>query len=566
MGNDTEFLLEVLVDFIDDALFADHSWSEHDIDNVMRLLAGAGVRRVSWAYYGDGHGGLLMPENLRDGAANYGQCQASYQALGNPLRVAVAAGHRYGMEVYAYFKPYESGVSMVIPEGANEARESALLPHIGGYIGVLDPFVRENPQLRIQRKSDDLASLAQNAPSICALCLTKRDATPTRVSADHLQIWVSHHNYQYTRAQVPFTCAESVTPAPQNVYDHTGTLVTAQGTPVRMLTLSGLHLDEPYILVTTDFTDNIADFSHSGTTLLTALDAENREIPGVIATGAGCWLAGKVDFRQWGLIFDYGWGKAVTTLDMPNTNGRDGIIAFARGKNATLPAALCETEPAVQAFWLRCLREMVDAGVDGVDFREENHCTHTDEPLAYGFNPVVLARCRPGKNLNEEVARVRGEAYTDFLRQAKSLLDAHGVRLRYHLNMDHFRLDPPACRTLAFPANLHFDWRRWLAEGLLDEAVLRSYHHRASMLTDQVGAAMVAACREHHLPISFNHHIFDNDPWYAEEASRVATDGRFAGLILYETNSFLRTSADGACHFTLPVAEEICHAHGRFVG
>ena len=52
-----EFKLEVLVDFIDDALLADHPLHERDIDALMRVLAEAGVRRVSWAYYGDGHGG-----------------------------------------------------------------------------------------------------------------------------------------------------------------------------------------------------------------------------------------------------------------------------------------------------------------------------------------------------------------------------------------------------------------------------------------------------------------------------------------------------------------------------
>ena len=36
---------------------------------------------------------------------------------------------------------------------------------------------------------------------------------------------------------------------------------------------------------------------------------------------------------------------------------------------------------------------MIAAGVDGVDFREENHSTHTDYPEDYGFNDVVLQQC-----------------------------------------------------------------------------------------------------------------------------------------------------------------------------
>ncbi len=214
----------------------------------------------------------------------------------------------------------------------------------------------------------------------------------------------------------------------------------------------------------------------------------------------------------------------------------------------------------MQAFWLHCLREMIAAGVDGVDIREENHCTHTDEPEAYGFNQVVLERCRQGTNLREEVSRVRGEAYTDFLRQAHALLTAHGVRLRYHVNMDHFRADPPTARALAYPANIYFAWREWITQGFLDEAVLRSYHLRTAMLDDPFGREITATCGDAGVPISFNHHVFADDPWYREEALRVAADGRFTGIILYELNNFLKTDSSGAGRFTLAVVEEICRS------
>jgi hypothetical protein len=553
MSHSSKVRMEVLVDFLDDALLADHVLGPRDIEGMMSTLAAAGVKRVAWAYYGDGHGGLRMPQDLKDGRADYGLCRRTYQELGNPLQWAVEAGHRHGLEVYAYFKPYETGVSMVIPEGSPEATQG-LLRHQGGRLGVLDPFVLAHPDLRLQRRS---GTVVAKGP-ICALRLTKRDAGPTRVTGPHLQIWTSENNYRYTPLSTSLDVVESVVPSANEVVDQAGTVVTRKGDPVRTITMSGFRIESHYVLVTTDFADGPADFTNSGTGMLAALDAQGCEIPGVFATGAGCWLAGRVNFREWGLIFDYGWGRAVTTLDVSNADGRSGFIAFARGKNATLPAALCETEPLVQEFWLDGLREMIAAGVDGVDFREENHCTHTDEPEAYGFNPVVLAQCRPGGDLRREVARVRGEAYAGFLRKAHDLLSACGVRLRYHLNMDWFRSDPPACRALAYPANIHFDWRRWIEEGLLDEAVLRSFHHRKDMLADSFGGELVEACHGAGIPISFNHHIFDDNGWYLEEAVRVADDGHFAGLILYELNTFLRTDMNGNGRFTLSCVEEIC--------
>ncbi len=560
------FALEVLVDFLDDALCADHPLTERDIDGVMRFLAGAGVRRVGWAYYADGRGGLRMPAGILDGRSNWENCLATYRELRDPLRVAVAAGHSHGLEVYAYYKPYETGTALLIPGGSPDAGTFGLLPHRGGSLGLLDPFVVEHPHLRIQRRTDDLPVCADPGAAVRAIRLVKRDVAPTRVTAEQLQIWTSPCNFGYQRASVPFTVTETVEPAARDVRDQYGTLVTRRGDPRRVLTLSGLNLTDAYLLVTTSFSEGPADFTNAGTELLAALDADGREIPGVFATGAACWLSSRVDFRRYGLVFDFGWGKAVTALDVSNADGRSGIIAFTRGKNATLPAALCETEPRVQEFWLDCLREMIAAGVDGVDFREENHCTHTDEPEAYGFNPIVLQQCRTGEDLASEVARIRGEAYTGFLRKARALLAANGARLRYHLNMDHFRPDPPPSRALAYPANLHFDWKRWLAEGLLDEAVLRSFHYRSAMLTDPVGGAMAAACRSVGVPISFNHHVYTNEPGYLEEAQRVARDGRFAGLILYELNNFLRTDSGGVSRFTLPVVETICRELGHHEG
>ena len=148
------------------------------------------------------------------------------------------------------------------------------------------------------------------------------------------------------------------------------------------------------MLVTTDFAEGPGDFANTDLDMLAAFDADGREMPGEIASGTAIWFADRVDFRNWGLMFDTGYNGGTIRLDDPNADGKTGLVAFARGRNAYLPGALCETEPEVQSFWLRCLEAMLDAGVDGVDFREENHSTHTNHPEDYGFNEVVLAQCR----------------------------------------------------------------------------------------------------------------------------------------------------------------------------
>lgn len=545
------FRLEALVDFVDDAMAA--VITPKHVDAMMAALHEMGVTRVSWAYYGDGHGGYLTPSGL---SGPWRNCAATWAALGNPLQVATEAAHRHGIELYAYYKPYETGPGISLPDGSPHGREFGRIRQKGGWLTWLDPFVVEHPQLRIRHKPDETLDDLSGVP-ICGLKLVKRDDSPTRVTAEHLQIWTSRLNHRYRRLDVELEVREEVAPSPRQVRDPNGTVITEQGAPVRTLTLTGFRLTDPYILVTTDFAEGPADFVNAGTDLLVALDEQGNEIPGVFATGGAIWEASKVDFRDWGLLFDYGRGRSPVRLDAPNASGREGLIAFTRGRNEYLPGALCETEPQVREFWLSCIEEMLDAGVDGIDFRIENHGTHTDYCEEYGYNEVVLAQCaREGKTDDATVAQVRGEAYTSFLRDARELIASGGKRMRINLNIDWFRPDPPPGRALAYPANIHYDWRRWVQEGLLDEGILRMFQLPFdAVFSDAIAAEMIDSCEKKGIPLTVNRYI---NPAYPGEFARVIEDGRFSGFIIYETASCLRFSAPNQCSLSNDVVSQVC--------
>lgn len=125
MSTGVPFMLEAFVDFPDDALKSPVPITPEHIDAMMAALAARGVRRVDWGYYGDGHGGWFIPsmhvEKSVDAQGEWLNHAATYQTLGNPLKVAAEAAHRHGMELYAYYKPYETGCAMVFPEGSLEA-------------------------------------------------------------------------------------------------------------------------------------------------------------------------------------------------------------------------------------------------------------------------------------------------------------------------------------------------------------------------------------------------------------------------------------------------------------
>src|ERR1043166_375593 len=179
-----QFLLETLVDFPDDALRAPFPITERHIDAMMAALSEAGIPRVSWATYADGHGGYILPilGDRRNAAAydNWQDYTRTLQILENPLRVATAAAHRYGMQMYGYFKPYENGPGVILPEGSPEAREWGRLEHLGGQLAWIDPFVLKHPHLRIKRRTDDLLPGIKDA-SIHAIRLIKKDDERTRI-------------------------------------------------------------------------------------------------------------------------------------------------------------------------------------------------------------------------------------------------------------------------------------------------------------------------------------------------------------------------------------------------
>ena len=64
---------------------------------------------------------------------------------------------------------------------------------------------------------------------------------------------------------------------------------------------------------------------------------------------------------------------------------RDGVNAFARGRNEYVSGGMCEAYPEVQDFWLGWVGECMAAGMDGLDIRISNHSTWSDHMALYGL-------------------------------------------------------------------------------------------------------------------------------------------------------------------------------------
>ena len=89
-----------------------------------------------------------------------------------------------------------------------------------------------HPHLRIRHQRG--AAARGDAKTIAELKLFKSDDAPTRIEKDHLQIWVSDLNYRYQQLPLDFKVEETVEPAPRDIRDIDGHLITQAGKPVRV--------------------------------------------------------------------------------------------------------------------------------------------------------------------------------------------------------------------------------------------------------------------------------------------------------------------------------------------
>jgi len=568
------FDLSVTVDFPDD--ITKGPFDRARLDEQILAIRDIGARRVNWMYYGgidaddpgrgnvwQSHWALYGPETIAN--------------IGEPLKAAVHAAHAQGLEIFGVLKPYNGGLSGTYPTGSPELDRSSKLTRIGGTVQQAIPFLQAHPEMRLQRRPESAA--VSGAGRISEIRLIKADDGRTRLEPKHIRIWTSADNYRYKPLSLVPRGTVEVEPSQREVRDYHGNVLTRVGDPVRVVCLTNLDVTARFVVLSTVFAEGAGDFKNTPVGMVEVLDGDRRPLPCVLATHAALWIRPR-DFRTYGLEFDMGYGHLPVTLDEPwkgsggdpfePFSGEDefaeetlfgkgpigGFIGIALGKNEYLAAVPCEAYPEVRTLWLHWIAQMLDAGVDGVNLRISAHGCLSDEPEAYGWNPPILAAYR--KKYGDapvdlsKLAEIRGAFYTQFLRDASKLVHARGKKLQLHFHAEAFRPDRVFGQQNGVPANIDFQWRQWLDEGLADEIYLRTSWFEAAedplgakstqrsrltaALKDPIVEEMLASANRHRLPVTLNRYIgrAAGLEEYLNDLEQISRDKRFSGFDVYE--------------------------------
>ena len=575
-ARNSPFILSATVDFPDDVIYG--TYTPELLNRMMVQLKEIGVTRIYWLYYGDVEKDSYWAggnSTLDDPIFPYGQ--QTFRNIGEPLKAAVPFAHAHGLEIYGVLKPYNGGAACTYPEGASESGASNVLTRIGGPLMRTIPFLERYPDTRVQRRPIEIQTNNHNT-KIRKIRLLKKDDSPTRVRGTDIQIWTSESNFKYKRKQIDFTVKETVEPAPREVRNYYGDIITKKGAPVRILTIEGLNLSDQYIAITTGLKGK-GDFVNTAVGMVEAYGDGPDPLWVVVATRGAIWVLPR-DFREYGLDFDCGLGTYETSFDDQNNQRDDsgnwkwmlagGVIAFARGKNEYLAGTPCEAYPEVRRLWSGWAQRIIDSGVDGIDVRISAHGSLTNESSEYGYNKIIVDEFKQkyGKAPDASdtdmslLAELRGEHFTSFIRETSKSIRSAGGKMQVHVHTEAFRRNPCHGQMMGFPDNIRFDWKSWVTEGLLDGVTFRTswfegledrpenppFRSRlVNALDDPYAKESLATLVNAGIPAYLNRYFQRSvgDEEYLADLENVYLDERFAGFDLYEFSEMARANPEG---------------------
>ena len=515
--------LYMAIDFGDDV--SRHAWEEGNLRAAMQFYREKRIKRIYFIDHFGYHSGYW---DLMGDAQREQRVRETYESIGDFLPAFTRAAHDAGLEAFALFKPYEGAFAHVLPHGTEEARRHGKVPRLEGMMWRAMGAIRENPGLRIER---DMRSVPPDLDrrTVRTIVLKGEERLKTVLDLSRLRLWVSPDNNGYRPYAGPITIAAD------------------SGAPNRIV-LSGLELREKFFALTVEG-DPTFSFGNGIFALVEVRDAAGEMLPISFAV---------VERRNQRpieeIVFSFNHPTdSVHSADEYVWLDSGKPLGLALGYERYLDGTPCEAYDEVQAWWADEVRHYIAAGVDGIDFRIPNH-TRVFDWDAYCFSPPLIEafKAKHGIDITRQpfnradMRRLRGEYYTQFLRNARQLLRQAGKALHVHVSP---RETSPEWHT---DTEVHFDWPRWIDEGLVDEITVKMMTMRGMF-----APRLAARAREAGLKLNFCPYLngLPRHPAGRDILRHLIHDAREGGadgFIIYE-NAYIMAAADGgAINVTAP--------------
>jgi len=554
----------------------------HDLERVrgeMAAIKSLGFKRVYLVLCNPGYPSfsnpVISPTTLHN---NTNRTMESLLRLGDPNWVYLNEAKKQGLEVWAVFKPYESGSGNTIPHGQIAPLSMTHIPTIGGQYIHFDNLLSQNPQMAVKRKpfdEDVKRSIDQSVKSIevsyCIDAFTQRvglskeiqnpDKKAEDIKTPVFEIWTSADNGKYTLYKESLD--QVVETEMRFLLDANKRKLFEEKKKHLVIKLRNLNIPENhnYVSIVQKDGDLLSILPHS---MINAF-GDNGNIPLTIATysrrphdhirreasayvhewgNEGIPVKDKEAlkwFPQMGFEFEwYGvgfWGNGWTKAP---------VFGLAKGKRTHMKGTPCEAYSEVRQYWMNFVRQMMDMGFDGVDFRLQNHSGMVTDYFEYGYNQPIIDQYKKqyGIDILKEQAdplkimKIRGDYYYSFLEEAAALIHSRGKKIKIHLrHADQEATVGDDWNELGFWAmpKIIIDWKKMV--DLADEITLKHYYFNNYDLKTANQIKEYAKLRSK--PIWVHAYIQQGNELNSKFLLDVEKDNSVHGIIMYElTNSF----------------------------
>ncbi|HVF11199.1 MAG TPA: hypothetical protein VNA16_10370, partial [Abditibacteriaceae bacterium] len=387
----------------------------------MKLISSWGVRRLHWIEYPHDWASFWEHELW---AKNYAR---TVKECGDLLPCAVQQAHHNELEIFADLKVFDLGMNVFFDK---RKTASTVQDMDGGFITVL-PDIAAHQEWTMQANP-----AWQTTPKfpIRRLRVYSEEPIP-EINARDVRLRVSRDNRTYKNYSGPLEVRQGVLRRPHYRWTPAGKIQEPGTARNWYLELSGLKLNALFAALQIE--GEAITLTQRGFMLLEAEDANGNLAPLTMAT------TGHRDFKEAGYFFWKEWpGWANYTEPLVQRRkwcGNNLGMTFQEQPN--MPSLLEPAYAGARDIWLARIQQILNAGADGVSIRTLCHHNGIMTWLKYAFAPAV---CETFQSLYgrepqltpedyERVRRIRGDFFTQFLRDTKKLTAQAGKKLAFQI-------------------------------------------------------------------------------------------------------------------------------------